>query len=179
MDVDVLVNDQDWKWGIGEKDNLVRADFRQVLLHELGHFVGLSHTAIVESNLYPSLPAKIKHTLHKDEKKGAKFLYDLPATGLEVVSPIPSAIYPNTVVAWGLPIPVFRWTGSGSFVLEFSATKDFKKKISFNASSQTTYAPSASDFNKIMSLAAPKVYWRVVSGSTITTPRALKFKAIV
>ena len=181
LDVDILFNGVDWEWITNQKLNHDKVDFEQVLLHELGHLLGLSHTAVYKASMYPYLPEKVKHTLNRDDKNGLRFLYDSPSPDFILVTPVRNATYPDEIVNMGLPLPVFRWYGGGntSFALEFSDASDFKKKISFSAGSNTYYTLNSSELKTVLSLAqSKKVFWRVASGTNSTKPQTLKFKSI-
>ena len=53
-------------------------DLQTVATHELGHFIGLDHSAVVRATMYPFAPAK-ETQLSWDDVAGASLLYPKPA----------------------------------------------------------------------------------------------------
>jgi len=79
-----------WQWKFGDLLNdhgfqpdyqnvhIRKADFRSIITHELGHFLGLGHSQVEAATMYNSLHAQdeIKHrTLSKDDRRGIRWLY--------------------------------------------------------------------------------------------------------
>jgi hypothetical protein len=178
VDADILFNGKNFQWSTDQKVNGDTADFQQVLSHEIGHLFGLSHSAAFKATLYPYLPDKVKHTLHKDDRKGLQFLYDAPVSAFVMITPVSGASYPDDILDMALPLPVFRWYPgiNTSFTLEFSSTKDFKQKISFPSGAETSRMLSSAEAKKLLDhTASGKIFWRVSSETTSTKPRRLKF----
>jgi len=174
-DVDVLMNGQSQKWSV----NGGGAHPQQVLMHELGHLLGLSHTAVFSAALYPYLPAKVSFALSPDDKAGLQFMYGAPVADFRALSPVANAIYMEGMTAKSLPLPVFRWNRGphSGFTLEFSDTQSFAKKVSVPAGSADSYPLKATQEQQLQKLspASKTVYWRVAAGNTKTTPRSFKF----
>jgi hypothetical protein len=179
VDADIIFNARDFRWTAGQQgDNSV--DFQMILLHELGHLIGLSHSSVFKSSLYPYLKSTISHKLENDDKTGARFLYGSPITDFVAITPVPNANYVTGMATKSLPLPVFRW-GNGSnsnFTLEFSPTSSFARKITIAAGANNHYSLKGSDERELLALSGTKkVYWRISTGTTKTAPRPLLFRA--
>ncbi len=85
VDADILVNERDYEWGVGAE---VQNDLQNALAHEVGHFLGLSHSAVPAATMYASADAFEVHkrSLDEDDRSGLSSLYpgrkgfELPAT---------------------------------------------------------------------------------------------------
>ena len=77
---DIFFN-PDVRYGTGDGEG--DADLQTVATHEIGHFFGLSHTAVVRAMMFPFAP-DLLHTLSYDDVAGISVLYpkgapDVPA----------------------------------------------------------------------------------------------------
>ncbi|XP_019185247.1 PREDICTED: metalloendoproteinase 2-MMP-like [Ipomoea nil] len=55
-------------------------DIQSVALHEIGHLLGLAHSTVPESVMWPSINVGVKHrVLHEDDVQGIRALYSQPA----------------------------------------------------------------------------------------------------
>lgn len=57
-------------------------DFQSVATHEIGHFIGGDHSALLPSLMFPFLAAGLAKPLDSDDRDIARFLYPTGATGL-------------------------------------------------------------------------------------------------
>lgn len=181
-DADIIVNGQNYKWGVNVAQNGTVNDIQQVLTHEMGHLLGLSHTSMYNASLYPYLPAAVKHTISTDDKNGILFLYTNPQNTFRAVNPTPKSVYDGAMVSKGLPMPTVRWytSGSGSYTLEFSDTAMFTKKVSINAGSASFYQLKGTQISQLLKLAPTtrKLFWRVCNGSVRTATQTLILKNV-
>ena len=91
-----------------------RADYRSTALHEIGHALGLAHSAVSDSAMYlKDNPPK----LHADDKAGIAALYavwdDLPGVSARDV-----AVGDDIYVIGGTPTPSMKMTANDSLVGE-------------------------------------------------------------
>ncbi len=72
---DMAINEDDFDWGTGgaQADN----DLMNMLTHEIGHAVGLSHSRVTDATMYyqASRGEEGKRILSRDDEEGARFLY--------------------------------------------------------------------------------------------------------
>ncbi|CAO2826366.1 unnamed protein product [Amaranthus hypochondriacus] len=65
-----------WTIDFDKEDSSVAIDLESVALHEIGHLLGLAHSNVKESVMYPSLkPREKKLNLKFDDIKGVQYLY--------------------------------------------------------------------------------------------------------
>ena len=65
-----------WTIDFDKEDSSVAIDLESVALHEIGHLLGLAHSNVKESVMYPSLkPREQKLKLKFDDIKGVQYLY--------------------------------------------------------------------------------------------------------
>lgn len=179
-DSDILMNGQSYHWGSQPGANNT-VSLQQVLTHELGHLLGLSHTGVYGASLYPSLPPSVILTLSPDDKAGLLFLYGAPVGNLQQLNPVMGATYVIGQESSGVPLPVFRWGRGGfsSFAIEFSDTSTFQKKLSFQTGPSATFSMTSTQEKQILGLSPTlTVYWRVLAGSVKTVPRTLHFRRL-
>jgi matrixin len=172
IDADISFNGRDHKWGANLTYNLAQIDVRQVLMHELGHLVGLSHTSRYKAIMYPFVSSTARHTLTKDERAGAKYLYGAPVASFKGITPLSRSRYIKNMNAKGLPLPVWRWNRSGflNFSLEFSGSSDFTKKIVIYRGTDSFHSLTPAEEKRLLRIAVNnKVYWRV-SAPNARTP---------
>lgn len=161
VDADILLNSK-YKYVTAMGNGV---DLRKVLLHELGHVLGLAHTSVFHASMFPYFDVDVAPSLNADDRSGIRFLYGPTDTGFHPITPLNNAHY---LITGGsrrsLPLPIFRWSSSKApnYWIEFSATPDFSKKLRFNAGAETFYPLKAKDQTAIWNLSsARKVYWRV------------------
>lgn len=161
VDADVLLNSK-YKYVAGTGGGV---DLRKVLLHELGHVLGLAHTSVFHASMFPYFDEELTPSLNADDRSGIRFLYGSGDSGFHPVTPLNNARY---LVKDGsqrsLPLPVFRWTSTNTlnYSVEFSATPDFNKKLRYSAGTNTFYPLKATEQTAIWNLSPDhKIYWRV------------------
>jgi hypothetical protein len=178
VDADVLMNGDQYRWTTTNADNRNGIDTAQTLIHELGHLLGISHSAVANSQMFPYQTGVSSHSVSKDDMAALRFLYGPSTTSFNLITPIRRAKYVSNISRKGLPLPVFRWQEgpNTNYVVEFSDTRSFKKKIQISAGPYPSYALTPQIENRLLKLSAEgKLYWRVVSGSSITRSRYLRF----
>ncbi|KAK1387309.1 hypothetical protein POM88_015487 [Heracleum sosnowskyi] len=52
-------------------------DLETVVLHEIGHLLGLDHSSMEDTIMYPSIPSGVVKDLHDDDVRGIKALYNI------------------------------------------------------------------------------------------------------
>jgi hypothetical protein len=79
-DADIEINAQWYPISTSDPVEDGHIDLRNTLVHEVGHFVGLDHTAVREATMYASadIGETNKRTLHEDDIEGICHIY--PAT---------------------------------------------------------------------------------------------------
>lgn len=176
VDADIQMNGQNFQWSTNPAVKGINP--KQVLLHELGHLLGLTHTGVINAQMYPFLPATVTFVLSPDDKTGLQFLYGVAAQDFRQITPVANSTYVDGLAARGLPLPVFRWSGPPSnYSVEVSDTPAFTKKVSFPAGSAQQYSMKAADEQKVLALSPAKnVLWRVSNGSARTTSRPIHFR---
>lgn len=160
-DADILLNST-YRYTTDGADHTV--DLRKVLLHELGHVLGLAHTSVYHASLFPYFNVLDAPMLKPDDRAGIRFLYGLPATELQPITPLNQAHYLMSTSSNSLPLPVFRWglNPVQNYWLEFSATPDFQKKLRYNAGVANYYPLKAPQERALWNLSqSRKIYWRV------------------
>jgi hypothetical protein len=178
VDADILMNGDQFRWTTNNADNRSRIDTTQTLIHELGHLLGISHSAVANSQMFPYQNGVLSHSVSKDDMAALRFLYGPSSTSFNLITPIRRAKYVNNISRNGLPLPVFRWQeGPGTdYVLEFSAKRSFDQKIQVSAGPYPFYALTPQIEKKLLKLSTDgKIYWRVISGSSISRTRYLRF----
>lgn len=177
FDVDILLNGEDRRWSLGNQQGTVNPQL--VLMHEVGHLLGFSHTSVLGAVLYPFLASDVRLTLSKDDRAGMKFLYGAPVVTFQSVSPIQGAVFPQQMNDGGLPLPIFRWgaNGQSDYSVEFSDDKSFSDKKTVAVGQSTTYSLTPAMASKLEALSPAKnVFWRITSGTTSTHPRIFRFR---
>jgi hypothetical protein len=178
VDADILINGRDYHWAIESADNDNLVDVQETLIHELGHLIGLSHTSSEHAQMFPYLAGNPTHQISLDDRAAMRFLYGSSSTSFQLVTPVRKATYVRNISARGLPLPVFRWrTGpTSNYILEFSDSALFKKKIQIQAGQFPFYALTAQMEQKLKNLSPGKpIYWRVLSGAAVSPTRSFRF----
>jgi len=83
LDADIVMNDVDHAWSDALKDPVPATfDTANVLTHEMGHAIGLDHSTIAASTMYPSSAAleTIKRDLADDDRQALASIYKGTAT---------------------------------------------------------------------------------------------------
>ena len=75
VDTDIQFNGRDFHWSVNGQNDEKTVDVQQVLMHELGHLLGLAHSSVVNASLYPYVGHEIRHKLSLDDRSGLRFLY--------------------------------------------------------------------------------------------------------
>jgi hypothetical protein len=179
IDADIFMNGQNYKWTAGTP-NGTTIDAQETLIHELGHLLGISHTGVETAQMFPFLSSEADHKLTRDDKAAIKFLYGTPNSSFAAITPVANAKYAANLSSEGLPLPVFRWNSGpdSNYIIEFSNTRTFEKKIRVNAGSLPFYQLKPVMETKLRKLAGQgKVFWRVHSGSSVTTTRGFRLQS--
>jgi Matrixin/Carboxypeptidase regulatory-like domain len=109
-------------------------DLQQVVEHEVGHFIGLDHSAVVSSILFPYIPPRGKAVLASDDRVAVATVYPSPAmTGVATlrgsVVGDSGGIFGAQVVALntiGEPVATALTDSSGNFELTSLPTGDYR-----------------------------------------------------
>ncbi len=179
VDTDIQFNGRDFHWSVNGQNDEKAFDVQQVLMHELGHLLGLAHSSVVNASLYPYVGREIRHKLSLDDRSGLRFLYGQNIADFRSITPVNKAAYVEGMSRQGLPLPVFRWSGLNrtDFKLEFSDTPSFDRTISWTVGSENFYPLKPSQERKLLKLSSEKkIYWRVTSKGETTKARLLQFK---
>ncbi len=79
-DADIHLNGVDYRWSLGTDPTDGLVDMRGVILHEMGHALGLGHSADPRATMYASHPpGLVWRSLEGDDRAGVCALY--PGTG--------------------------------------------------------------------------------------------------
>jgi predicted Zn-dependent protease len=178
VDADILMNGDQYRWTISKPDNRNSIDTVQTLIHELGHLLGVSHSAVANAQMFPYQTGIASHSISKDDMGAIRFLYGPSTTSFDLITPIRRAKYVSNISRNGLPLPVFRWQEgpNTNYIVEFSARRSFEKKIQVSAGPYPSYALTPQIEKRLLKLSAEgKIYWRVISGSSISRTRHLRF----
>lgn len=180
VDADILMNGKNYKWSTTATVNGPTMDVQQILIHELGHLIGLAHTSVYNAQMYPYASEKVSRSLNLDDKTGTQYLYGTVGSGFSPITPVESATYVSGMAQKGLPLPVLRWRQGpvANYTLEFSDNSTFTAKYTIKVTGKNYYALQSATATKLESLAPDKqLYWRVCSGTSKTTARKLNFKS--
>jgi hypothetical protein len=86
-DADIVVNAIDGLWRCGETEGDV--DLAAAMLHEVGHFLGMSHSEIDEAVMSPTMSDEDEAApLHEDDIEGAAALYE----GLDIADELACSV---------------------------------------------------------------------------------------
>jgi hypothetical protein len=187
---DIHFNNEDFKWTTGKTN--AQANIYKILpvaVHELGHSVGLGHSAIFNATMFFASQGDDRaETLDPDDIAAAKFLYG----PRQNVLPVPKLISPldntqhkvlvgtGTQAASGI---TFRWEQNTTltltnFSLEFAANPQFTQNVKkFNAALKLAlFMGPGAKLNALKNIqnSSPtgKVYWRVSGksgGATVSS----------
>ena len=187
---DIHFNDHDFKWTTGKTNSA--ADIYKILpvaVHELGHSVGLDHSAIFNATMFFASQGDDRaETLDPDDVAAIKFLYGPRQNVLTVpklVSPLDNTqhrvlVGTGTQAANGI---TFRWEQNTTltltnFSLQFAANSTFTQNVKkFNAAAKLAFfmGPGAK-LNALKTIqqasSTGKVFWRVQAksgGATVTS----------
>jgi hypothetical protein len=176
VDADIFMNGQNYMWNSGAT-NSRSIDAQQTLIHEFGHLLGISHTGVKNAQMFPFLSGPANHQLSRDDKAALKFLYGTPISFFAAITPVANAKYAENLSSRGLPLPIFRWNPGpdSNYVIEFSNSRTFEKKIRVSAGSLPFYQLKPIMERRLRKLSGPgKVFWRVRSGSSVTPTRGFR-----
>jgi len=85
VDADIVLFTDAGEWSIGNKPGAL--PLRRVLLHEIGHVLGLGHSEIPEARMYSTISTGEQEDdsipLHEDDIQGATSLYPEQAPGID------------------------------------------------------------------------------------------------
>lgn len=178
-DCDILLNGQSFHWTVDSAGQGV--NLQEVLTHELGHVLGLSHTGVYRASMFPSLPPNLNLVLGPDDRAGIQFLYGPDVSDLRLLNPVMGATYVVGAESTGVPLPTFRW-GRGNFAnfnVEFSDGLSFSKRVIYAAGSNDFLTLTAAQEKQLIALSPGKtLYWRVSTASSKTSPRILHLKTL-
>jgi hypothetical protein len=134
-EADIHMNDRDIQWTTGPSNgNQNIYKILPTIVHELGHAVGLGHSAIFESTMFfADQGADIGETLHPDDIAGTKFLYGARQNTLAVpklISPLDNTKHRLLSVGQSANGITFRWEQNTSlnlttFALEIAGNSAF------------------------------------------------------
>ncbi len=85
LEADIYLNGQDFTWanlgGAQDPPHSHAYDLQNIVTHEAGHLLGLAHSQILLSTMWPSAPTGETHkrTLHDDDRDGLRYLYPVSA----------------------------------------------------------------------------------------------------
>jgi hypothetical protein len=179
VDADIFMNGENYRWTINGAHS-GRVDAQQTLIHELGHLLGIAHSGVLKAQMFPFLSRTPNHKLSKDDRHALRYLYGSQNSFFSLITPVQRVRYAKDLSGNGLPLPIFRWVpGSQSnYVIEFSGTSNFSRKIQISAGPDPFYALTPS-MEKNLSKLSPtgRVFWRVRSGGSVTATRTFRFIA--
>ena len=161
-----------------------------VAVHELGHSVGIDHSAVPTATMFFSAQAgDIGETLDPDDKEAAKFLYGARQntfTTPKLISPLNNTSHrvlvgTGTQAAAGI---TFRWEQNNTlsltaFVLELAGNAAFTQGLKRfnNATKLAIFMGPGARLNALKTIQrnSPegKIFWRVSAKSGSTTVRSL------
>lgn len=83
VDADIEFNSQQYNFTHTDSAALIDIDIENTMVHELGHFLGLDHSAEEESTMFASAPRgeTKKRTLHADDTAGLCAIYPKQGSG--------------------------------------------------------------------------------------------------
>jgi len=174
---DLHFNDRDFKWTLA-KSNAPIGIYKilPTAVHEMGHSVGLGHTAIFDGTMFFADQGDDRgETLHPDDIAGTKFIYGLPANTLTVPRLLsPLTLSQHFLLAQGQSAQgiTFRWAQNSTsnlrnFFVEFAGDAIFTKmKKRFGAALNTAFfigpGPKLTGLRTIQNTFG-QVFWRVVA----------------
>jgi len=93
-EVDIVLDNKNWDWYIGDPGSIPDSffDAETIWLHELGHGLGLAHSAVSGAVMEASFGSgsdSMRRILHQDDIDGVVFLYPDGATPSPSASPTP------------------------------------------------------------------------------------------
>jgi peptidoglycan hydrolase-like protein with peptidoglycan-binding domain len=107
-------------WSVATPTPPDAVDLFSVVLHELGHSIGLAHSGIPSAVMYPGISfGEMKRNLDTDDKAGASLLYDRYGVlaGGKTANDIGVGKFGDVWITGGPQIggqyQVFKWNGSG------------------------------------------------------------------
>jgi predicted Zn-dependent protease len=71
-----LDSDEIWTVDMSRTDDQCAIDLETVAVHEIGHLIGLDHSNVTDSVMFPSIEARsVNRRLKPDDIEGARYLY--------------------------------------------------------------------------------------------------------
>lgn len=78
VDADISFNGEHYAWSLGESE--VHTDYESIVLHELGHLLGLGHSSVADAVMSVDYDdGELARVLHSDDGLGLAHIYPCPS----------------------------------------------------------------------------------------------------